>query len=374
MKLRIALVVVSCLLSIITGLVVARGGIASGSGKDDTTRGNARQRPLIGLSMDTLKEERWQGDRDMFVQRATELGADVVYLSANSSDTQQVKDVEALISRHVDALVIIPHDGAAMAKGVELAHRASIPVLAYDRLITGCDLDLYMTFDNVKVGELQAKFLADRFVAEKVAGGNAARKKRIVRIYGSKTDNNALLFKQGQDNVIEPLIASGAVEVVHEDWTQDWRPENAKKIANAALTKAASAAAGGAALPFDAILASNDGTAGGAIQALTEEGLAGKILVTGQDAELAACQRIVAGTQSMTIYKPLRELANKAAEVAVQLARGKPIIARAELDNGKVNVPSVFLEVISVTKENIDQTVVKDGFHAREAIYQGAAK
>jgi D-xylose transport system substrate-binding protein len=164
MKIRVALVILSCVLSIIIGLVLARGGgnrNAAGS-IEATGRGNsAHTRPLIGLSMDTLKEERWQGDRDMFVKRATELGAEVIYLSANSSDTQQVKDVEALISRHVDALVIIPHDGAAMAKGVELAHRANIPVLAYDRLITGCDLDLYMTFDNVRVGELQAKYLAD---------------------------------------------------------------------------------------------------------------------------------------------------------------------------------------------------------------------
>jgi D-xylose transport system substrate-binding protein len=152
--------------------------------------------------------------------------------------------------------------------------------------------------------------------------------------------------------------------VVHEDWAQDWRPENAKRITNSAITKAGQ---------FDAILASNDGTAGGAIQALTEEGLAGKVLVTGQDAELAACQRIVGGTQSMTIYKPLSRLANQAAEVAVKLAKRQPIIAKAELDNGKVQVPSVLLDVISVTRENLDETVIADGFHKREAIYQGAA-
>ena len=295
MKLRITLVLLSCILSALTGLVLSR---RAGSGEKATVR----SRPLIGLSMDTLKEERWQGDRDMFVKRAGELGADVEILSANSDDTRQIKDVEALITKGVDALVIIPHDGAACAKAVELAHQSGIPVLAYDRLITGCDLDLYMTFDNVRVGELQAKFLADAFA--KTPG-----KDRLVRIYGSKTDNNAFLFKQGQDNIIAPLVERGEVEVVHEDWAQDWKGENAKKIANAAITKAGT---------FDAILASNDGTAGGAIQALTEEGLAGKILVTGQDAEKAACQRIVGGAQSMTIYKPLKELASKAAEAAVK--------------------------------------------------------
>lgn len=355
MKLRVTLVLVSCILSVLTGLVLHRGGKST----DAPAR---RSRPLIGLSMDTLKEERWQGDRDMFVKRANELGADVEVLSANSDDNRQIKDVEALITKGVDAMVIIPHDGAGCAKAVELSRQAGIPVLAYDRLITNSDLDVYMTFDNEKVGELQAKYLADAFA--KTPG-----KKRLVRIYGSKTDNNAFLFKKGQDNVILPLIEKGEVEMVHEDWAQDWRPENAKKIANAAITKAAAPAG---TIPFDAILASNDGTAGGAIQALTEEGLAGQILVTGQDAEKAACQRIVAGSQSMTIYKPLKELAAKAAEAAVRLAQHRPVIAKAELDNGKVKVPSIFLEVVSVTKDNLKQTVIADGFLKEEDVYSGA--
>ncbi|MEO8350727.1 MAG: substrate-binding domain-containing protein [Chthoniobacteraceae bacterium] len=358
MKLRLTLVIVSCILSVLLGLVLSRGG-GRGGGKK-----SKRDRPVIGLSMDTLKEERWQGDRDMFVARANELGADVEILSANSDDNRQIKDVEALITKQVDALVIIPHDGAACAKAVALAHEAGIPVLAYDRLITGCDLDLYMTFDNEKVGELQAKFLAD-------AWANTPGKKRLVRIYGSKTDNNALLFKKGQDRVIEPLVQAGHVEVVHEDWAQDWKPENAKKIANAAITKAGAPAG---TLPFDAILASNDGTAGGAIQALTEEGLAGKILVMGQDAELAACQRIVAGTQSMTIYKPLKELATKAADIAVRLAQRRAVVAKAELDNGKIAVPSIFLDVVSVTKGNLRETVIADGFHKEAEVFQGAGE
>ncbi|MGB8166618.1 MAG: substrate-binding domain-containing protein [Chthoniobacteraceae bacterium] len=350
MKLRVSLVLLSCFLSLVTGLVLARrNGSASPSER--------RAQPRIGLSMDTLKEERWQGDRDMFLARARALGAEVFVQSANSDDTRQIKDVEGLLTQGIDVLVIIPHDGAACAKAVELAHQAGVPVLAYDRLITGSDLDLYLTFDNVKVGELQARTLVERL--------GSGPTKKIVRIYGSKTDNNALLFKQGQDNVLGPLIKSGGIEVLHEDWAQDWRPENAKKIANAAITKAGHG--------IDAILASNDGTAGGAIQALTEEGLAGKVLVTGQDADLAACQRIVAGTQFMTIYKPLSRLANKAAELAVKLARRQPIVARAELDNGKAAVPSVLLDVVAVTKENIDDTVIKDGFRQREEVYRGVS-
>src|SRR6266404_6926045 len=304
MKFRVFLVVTSCVVSLITGFVLSRGG--------PSTKGvKTRAKTLIGLSMDTLKEERWQGDRDLFVARARELGAEVLVQSANSDDTRQIGDVQALISRRVDVLVIVPHNGGAMAKAVNMAHDAGIPVFVYDRLTTDCDLDLYMTFDNVKVGELQAQFLVDHLPKD--------GQKKIVRIYGAKTDHNALLFKQGQDNLLSPLISRGEFEVVHEDWTQDWKPENAKKIANSAITKAGP--------NFDAILASNDGTAGGAIQALSEEGLAGKIFVTGQDAELSACQRIVNGTQAMTIYKPLSQLAKQAAEAATNMAKSKPIFA-----------------------------------------------
>ena len=347
MNLRIVLVLVSCALSAITGLVLSRGG----SG----TKTNQRARPLIGLSMDTLKEERWQSDRDLFLKKAAELGADVAVQSANSDDTRQINDVQSLITSKVDALVIIPHNGEAMAKAVAMAHEAGIPVLSYDRLITGCDLDLYITFDNVKVGELQAKFLVDHMPSN--------GRLRLVRIYGAKTDNNAKLFKQGQDNVLNPLIAAGKVEVLHEDWADDWKPENAKKIANAALTKVGHT--------FDAILASNDGTAGGAIQALMEEGLAGKVIVTGQDADLAACQRIVNGTQTMTIYKPIPQLANRAAEIAVALAKRKPLVAKAETDNGKLAVPSVLLDIVAVTKDNMRDTVVKDGFRTESDVYEG---
>jgi D-xylose transport system substrate-binding protein len=346
MNARILLVLISCILSIVTGLVLSRGrgGVAS----------EQRDRPLIGLSMDTLKEERWIADRDLFTAKARELGADVLVQSANSDDTRQLRDVESLISRKVDALVIIPHNGAAMARAVDMAHAEGIPVLSYDRLITGADVDLYITFDNIKVGQLQARFLAERLPPD--------RKMRLVRIYGSKTDNNAALFKQGQDEVLLPLIQEGRIEVVHEDWTDDWKPENAKRIANAAITKAGQ--------NIDAILASNDGTAGGAIQALIEEGLAGKVLVTGQDADLAACQRIVHGTQTMTVYKPLTQLATHAAELAVKLARRRPIIARAETDNGKSRVPSLLLDIVAVTKDNMRETVIKDGFRKENEVYQ----
>jgi D-xylose transport system substrate-binding protein len=168
------------------------------------------------------------------------------------------------------------------------------------------------------------------------------------------------MFKQGQDNVLDPLIKAGKITVLHEDWALDWKPENGKKIMNAAITKAGR--------DIDAVVVSNDGTAGGAIQALLEEGLAGKVLVTGQDADLAACQRIMRGTQSMTIYKPLKNLATLAARVAVDVAKGAKPATTGTLDNGAKQVPSVFEKVIPVDKENMLATVVADGFHKAEEL------
>lgn len=346
MKLRVFLVIASCLVSVTMGWVLSQR-----SGSDQTA--STSHGTLIGLSLDTLKEERWQKDRDLFVSKAKELGADVLVQAANSDDAHQIEDIQSLISNKVNALVIVPHNGAAMAKGVALAHDAGIPVIAYDRLILDSDVDLYISFDNIKVGETQAKYALELLKGKK--------KPKIVRIFGAKTDPNAALFKQGQDNILKPLVAKGEIEIIHEDWAENWKPENAKKILQAAISLKGT--------NFDLVLAANDGTAGGAVQVLTEEGLAGKIPVIGQDAELAACQRIVNGTQSMTIYKPVKQLAIKAAEIAVKLAQGKPIVATSELYNGKVKVPSVLLDVIPVTKENMKDTVIKDGFHTAKEIY-----
>ena len=350
MSFKSFLVVASLAVSVLIGLVIVRGS-AHG---DATGTASGPKIVKIGLSLDTLKEARWAKDRDAFLARAKELGAQVTVLSANSDDTRQIADVESLITSKMDVIVIVPHDGKAMAKGVEVAERAHIPVIAYDRIIADSDLDLYMTFDNEHVGELQAKYILEKLKDQ-------PKPIKLVRIYGSKTDNNAALFKKGQDAALKDAIASGAVLVVHEDWADDWKPENAKRIMNAAITKHGHG--------IDAVLASNDGTAGGAIQALREEGLAGKLIVTGQDAELVAVQRIVCGEQSMSIYKPVQALAKRAAEVAVALATGKPVVAKAELDNGKRQVPTILLDVVTVTKDNVDSTVVKDGFHTREEIY-----
>ncbi len=348
MNSRNILMIVSLALSVIIGLAVTRGGQSNDTKSDSKV-------PRIGLSLDTLKEARWQSDRDYFVKRVTELGGKVEVQSANSDDNQQIRDVESLLTGGIDVLVIVPHDGVAMARAVEMAQKVGVPVISYDRLVQNSDVDLYLSFDNVNVGEQQARFLVDNLLNKRGS---------IVRVYGSPADNNAKLFKQGQDNILNPFIKSGQIKVVRADWAEDWKPENAKRIVSAAITDD-----GG---KFDAVLASNDGTAGGSIQALSEAGLAGKTIVTGQDAELAACQRIVRGTQTMTIYKPLKMLATSAAEKAIAMAKGQPVIATQQVDNGKGQVHSILVDTTTVTKTNMSETVVKDNFHSAQEVY-GAA-
>jgi D-xylose transport system substrate-binding protein len=183
-----------------------------------------------------------------------------------------------------------------------------------------------------------------------------------VLIGGSPTDNNAKLFRQGQMNILKPLVAKGDIKIVADQWAKDWQPVEALKIMENALTRAGN--------KVDAVLASNDGTAGGAIQALKEQKLAGKAAVSGQDADLAACRRLVEGSQSMTVYKPIRKLAETAAELAVAMAKGQMPATTKTVANGKIDVPSVLLDAMVVDKNNLDATVIADGYHSKEDIYK----
>lgn len=309
----------------------------------------------IGISFDSLQLERWQHDRDQFVKRANELGAEVFIQSADGNDAAQVRQAENLLTQGVDVLVLVPHNGEIAASIVESAKRENIPVLAYDRLVRSSDVDFYISFDNVKVGELQAKYLLDR-----VPRGN------YVLIGGSPTDNNARMFREGQMNILKPAIERRDVVIVADQWAKDWLPSEALRHAENALTQAQNNVV--------AIVASNDSTAGGAIQALEEQGLSGKVLVSGQDADLAGCQRIVAGTQAMTVYKPIAPLASQAADLAVALARREPIPANGKVNNGFKDVPALLLQPIVVDKKNIDSTVIHDGFVKLEDVYRNVPR
>jgi D-xylose transport system substrate-binding protein len=303
----------------------------------------------IGLSLGTLREERWQYDRDQFMKAAQKQGAYVQVMSANSDADIQISQVENFISQGVNVIVVVPQDGVSAAKIVEAAHKANIKVIAYDRMIKNSDLDYYVSFDNVKVGKLEA----DGVVA-------AVNKGNFAYIGGSPTDNNASLVKEGSMETLNPLIKNGSVKLVVDSFMKDWSPDEAYKTIKAYLDK------GG---KLDAVVAANDGTAGGVIRALAEYDLAGKIPVSGQDAELAACQRIVAGTQTVTVYKPISALAAKAADIAVAIAKGNVPTSNNQVNNGKIDVPSFLLDPVLVTRETMDTTVIKDGFHTRDQVY-----
>jgi D-xylose transport system substrate-binding protein len=342
---QINLFLIALLMALLTGACTCNqeGAGAAGIKKTGLIR--------IGLSLDTLKEERWQYDRDLIVARAKELGAEVIYLSADSNDDVQNKQIENLLTKGIDVLIIVPHNAEVAAAGVDAAKRQGIPVISYDRLIRNSDVDLYLSFDNIKVGELQAKYLLDR-----------APKGNYILIGGAPTDNNAKMFREGQMNILQPAIDRGDIKIVADQWARDWQANEALKHTENALTQANN--------NVTAVVVSNDGTAGGAIQALQEQRLAGKVLVSGQDAELAGLQRIVAGTQSMTVYKPITKLATRAAEAAVAMARGETLETTSTVNNGKKEVASILLEPIAVDKSNIDSTVVADGYQKREAIYK----
>lgn len=308
----------------------------------------------IGLSMDSLRVERWQKDRDIFTAEAEKLGAEVIVQSADGDERRQLQQAENMITQGVDVLVVIPKDSVAAAQIVQVAQAEGIKVIAYDRLIRESSPDLYISFDNEQVGYLQAEYLL-----RKKPKGN------YFLLGGAPSDNNAQLLRQGQMRALKAAIDTGDIELVAEGkhWAVNWDPRDALKKAEQVLTQTNNR--------VDAVVASNDGTAGGVIQALAGQNLAGTVLVSGQDAELAACQRIVKGTQTMTVYKPIHLIATKAAQAAVALAKDEKIAeATQTVNNGKIDVPSVLLTPIQVDRDNLDEVVIKDGFHTRESVYQ----
>ena len=308
----------------------------------------------IGLSMDSLRVERWQKDRDIFKAEAEKLGAEVIVQSADGDERRQNEQAENMITQGVDVLVVIPKDSVAAAQIVQAAHAEGIKVLAYDRLIRESEPDLYISFDNEQVGYLQAEYL----LRQKPNGD-------YFLLGGAPTDNNAQLLRKGQRRALQGAIDAGDIRLVADGkhWAVNWDARDALKKTEQVLTQTNNR--------IDAVVASNDGTAGGVIQALEGQNLAGKVLVSGQDAELSACQRIVKGTQTMTVYKPIHLIATKAAQAAVALAKGEQVAeATQTVNNGKVDVPSILLTPIQVDKANLDEIVIKDGFHSREAIYQ----
>ena len=301
--------------------------------------------PKIGFSIDDLRVERWTRDRDFFIAAAEKQGAKVFVQSADASEQRQISQIENLISRGVDVLVIVPFNATVLNNTIKEAKKAGIKVLSYDRLILGADIDAYISFDNEKVGEMQAEG-----VVKLQPKGN------YYLLGGAPTDNNAKMLREGQMKVLKPYIDKGDIKVVGQQWVKDWSATEALSIVENALTANNN--------KIDAIVASNDGTAGGAIQALAAQKLAGKVPVSGQDADLAAVKRVIAGTQAMPVYKPLKTIAAEAAKLAVQLARNEKPAYNSSYDNGLKKVSTVLLKPTPLTKANVN-ILVDDGFYTK---------
>jgi D-xylose transport system substrate-binding protein len=306
----------------------------------------------IGFSLEATKGERWQTDRDTFETKAKQLGAEVMFADAGGDDERQLQQVQEMIRKGIKALVFLPHDTRKGGRIAAAAKAANVKVISYDRLVETSDVDLYVSFDRHEIGWQQAKYLVER-----------APKGNYVVIAGSPNDEGAKSLHDEQMKVLKPYVDRGEITVVADGYTKDWLPTEAYL----AMLKAIETSKGDIA----AVLASNDGLAGGAIQALREHKLSGKVLVTGQDADLEAIIAIVQGSQSMTIYKPVTNEASVAAEEAVRLARGEKTRANRTANNGKMDVPAILLKPIVVTKDNVKSTVVADGFQTLKRINEG---
>jgi D-xylose transport system substrate-binding protein len=332
---RVSLVVIA---GLTLGLVVA----ACGSSDDDSGGGK-------GGSIAFLLPE--SQDRPLFTKAVQKECPDckIIYSNADQDAAKQQQQAEAALTKGAKVLVLDPVDAASAGAIVARAKQSKVPVISYDRLITDAPIDYYVQFDSRKVGKLQGTALADKLKADGKANGP------IVQINGAPTDNNAKLFKNGAAAV----LSSSGVKVAKEYDTPDWSPDKAQSEMQQAITAVGDSG-------FNGVLAANDGTAGGAIAAMKGAGIKPSTRpTTGQDAELAAIQRILIGDQFMTVYKPIKPLADSAAAIAVKLAKGEDVpadLTPTTEDNGNKKVPTKTLDITSVTKDNVNDTVIKDGY------------
>ncbi|HXX99286.1 MAG TPA: substrate-binding domain-containing protein [Candidatus Limnocylindrales bacterium] len=303
----------------------------------------------VGFLLDSLKVERWQTDVNTFQKRAKELGAESLVETAEGNDELQFEQAKKLLDAGVKSLVIVAHDTSKAARIVSLAKDRHVSVISYDRLIRDASIDLFVGLDVHEIGRLQAKYLTQ-----------LAPKGNYVLLEGAPTDINAHLLREGQEEVLQPLADRGDIKIVGDVWCTDWNPLEAYTHMLEIIAKNQG--------HIDAVVASNDGTATGAVQALEENKLAGKVVVSGQDADLAAVLRLLQGTQSMTVYKPVLSIATQAAEAAVALATGQTPKTTSVILSGGRKVPAILGPAVVVTKYNIIQTVIKDGFQNLDTI------
>ena len=316
-----------------------------------------KDRLVIGFSIatDTFIIERWNKDLKIFTGAVRDRGADVIVQLSAGGTKEQIAQINFLLTQNIDVLVIIPHDSEMLSGVVKKAKDAKIPVVAYDRLIMGVPIDAFVSFNNREVGRLFGKALM-----QSVPAGN------YLIINGSIKDNNSYEVNAGFHEVIDPAVKQGTIHVVDEIWLNEWSSDEALEKIGKVLERTTD---------IDAVSCANDQIAGAAIQLLSEYRLAGKVAVVGQDADISACQKIVEGTQLMTVYKPIAHLAERAAEVAVAIARGEAIEPDLVVDNRSgAMIPYYIEEPKSVFRGNMDKTVISDGFHSAEDVYRNVAE
>ena len=299
----------------------------------------------IGLSIDSLLIERWSRERDLFVSKAQELGAEVNVQNANGVVEEQIKQIQYFIDKNMDVIVVIAIDDIALKDTIADAKKAGIKVIAYDRPIRNANVDLYLSVDNERVGELMAEYIKEYI-------GNEGT---IIQVKGSPTDYNVQMVQDG----FERILSTTRIKIDYAEFSEGWVAENGFTITDEYLKTGK--------VP-DAIMCGNDNLAAHAIRALIEHRLGGKVCVVGQDADLEACQRIVEGTQYMTVYKPVEKLAIKAAERAVDMANGVPLGLKDTFNDGNYEVPYEKLKPVAVTKKNMDE-VITGKYHQKNEIY-----
>ena len=293
--------------------------------------------------MDVSDTGRWLRDKELFIKNVEELGGEVVFRASEGNIEKQFELAEEILNEGIKVLVIIPSDLNAAASIVNLAHKREVPVISYDRIIKNCPLDFYISFDNVQVGELQAKYLSTV-----CPEGNYAI------LGGAVTDNNSFLLRLGQLNVIQPLVERGNIRIVYDQYVDSWSPEEGYRLMKDCLRKNRK---------INAVLAANDQLAEGSLKALEEANYTPLPCISGQDADAEACRRVIAGTQAMTVYKPIEAIATKAAEIAMQIVSEQRIPKTyLSVNNGKRQVPAILLPAMEVNKQTIDLTVMADGY------------
>jgi len=359
--------------SVIVAAALTFGVAACGSDDNDNSSGSSSSTSAssdggksgkIALLLPESKTARYESqDRPNFTKKLNAICPDceIIYSNADQDAAKQQQQAEAAITNGAKVMVLDPVDSASAAAIVTRAKQSKIPVISYDRLITGAPVDYYISFDNEKVGVLQAQSLVDKLKEDGKTSGS------LVMINGAPTDNNAKLFKRGAHSVLD----KSSFKVAKEYDTPDWSPDKAQTEMEQAITALGKNG-------FVGVYAANDGNAGGAIAAMKGNGVdPTKIPTTGQDAELAGVQRIVAGTQYMTVYKAIKPEAEAAAQLAYDLLQGKQPtggVINGSTDNGSGKVPSVLLEPVAVNVDNINDTIIKDGFWTASQICTGQYK